>query len=591
MFLNSLPLQRFNFLIQMRFSVFIFVLLICVSFNTGTRLVVEYPKDYFQSPVGHTIALTGTFGELRNNHFHAGMDIRSADGKAGEPVFAAAEGYVSRIKVQAGGYGNALYISHPNGYTTVYAHLQEYAPFIAPLVKKTQYAKQSFEIDIAFKPGEIPVTKGQEVGKLGNSGSSEGPHLHFEIRDSKTEFTINPLLFGFYVKDNLPPSMSVLRVYALNDKRETMNARTVYLQKYTKGYGIKGDTLTVDGWRCGFALKTFDTGNGLDNMNGVYDFAMYADDSLVYDFKASTFSFDETRYVNAHVDYPERVTKKVFFNKTYVLPGNYLSMYDHVKNAGVVPLYRDKATFIRMVAKDAFGNSSQLQFWVKRADTLSTPKDRLYNYVLPYDEENVVKTAGCYVYFPKKTLYENLYMNFQTVEENSSGTFSDAYHIHDRTFPVHRYFDLAIKPKGLPDTLRQKAFIAYCAVDHSITNYGGEWASDGFLRTKADILGDFCIMIDTVPPTIKPVSFAADMTKSESMKFKIGDNYAAAGRADGLSFRAEVDGKWILMNYDAKNDLLIHIFDGTIVPGDHVLKLAVTDDRGNRTVLEKTFKR
>lgn len=575
----------------MRFAGFIFMLFLCVSFYTGTRPAKEYPKDYFQSPVGHTISLTGTFGELRNNHFHAGMDIRATDGKAGEPVYAAAEGFISRIKVQAGGYGNALYIDHPNGYTTVYAHLQEYTPLIEALIRKNQYAKESFELDLSFKPEELPVTKGQVIGKLGNSGSSEGPHLHFEIRDSKTENTINPLLFGFQVKDNLPPSMSVLRVYALNDKRETVHASTVYLQKYTQGYGIKGDTLVVDGWRCGFALKTHDTGNGLDNMNGVYSLSMYTDDSLVYEFKAQTFSFDETRYINAHVDYAERVTKKVFFNKAYLLPGNYLSMYDHVKNAGVIPLYRDKATFIRMVVKDVFGNSSQLKFWAKRADTLTTPKVKLYNYILPYQEENVVKTAGCYVYFPKKSLYENLYMNFQTVEENSSGMYSDAYHVHDRTFPVHRYFDIAIQPKQLPDSLRHKAFIAYCAVDHSISNFGGEWADDGFLRTKADILGDFCIMVDTVPPTIKTVSFAADMTKSESMKFKISDNFNAAGNAARLRYRAEIDGKWILMKYDAKNDLLMHIFDGTIAPGDHQLKLVVTDNRGNRTVLEKTFKR
>lgn len=566
-------------------------ILVSISFDSGKRPARVYPQGYFRSPVGNALQLTGTFGELRSNHFHSGIDIRAKDGRSGEPIFAAADGFVSRIKIQSGGYGNALYIEHPNGFTTVYAHLKDYAPAIRSLIKQQQYAKESFEIDLSLQPTDLPVTKGQEIGKLGNTGSSAGPHLHFEIRDAKTEKPLNPLLFGFSVRDNIPPAMSVLRVYSLNDRRETVQAKTIYLQKYAQGYGVKGDTLVIEGWRCGFGLKTFDTGNGLDNLNGIYSLKLYADDSLLYAFRTESFAFGETRYINAHTDYAEHMTKKVMFHKTFLLPGNFLSMYDQVNHAGMVSLYRDKPVRIRMVASDYYGNSSQMQCWVRRSDSVASPPPKLYNYVLPYGEENVVRTDHCYLYFPKGALYENLYLNLQKVQERSSGVFSNAYHVHDRTFPVHRYFDIAIFPQNLPPSLQSKAFIAYCDADHRIYSFGGTWSSDGFLRAKADRLGDFCIMTDTIAPSIKPLSFEEDMTKATAMKFSIRDNIYIAGRASDLKYRATVDGRWVLLEYDAKNDLLIHTFDGTIAPGNHQLTLTVVDDRGNETVFEGSFKR
>ena len=202
---------------RLLFSLFLIVIIAFSFTESGKR---SYPQNYFRSPVDHHIKLSGTFGELRPNHLHAGIDIKAKNGKIGQPLYATADGYVSRIKVQSGGYGNVLYINHPNGYTSVYAHLHEFPKAIAKYVKEFQYRRQSFEVEIFPEAERFRFKQGEVVGKLGLSGRSFGPHLHFEIRDTKTEKPINPLLFGIQVADNIAPKLHKLKAYFLNDKFE-----------------------------------------------------------------------------------------------------------------------------------------------------------------------------------------------------------------------------------------------------------------------------------------------------------------------------------------------------------------------------------
>ena len=210
----------------------------------------QYPQDYFRSPVDHAIKLSGTFGELRPNHLHAGIDIKAKNGRVGQPLYAVADGFVSRINVRTGGYGNALYIDHPNGYTSVYAHLEKFPDEITDYIKEIQYKKQTFEIEIYPKDNHFNFLKGDVIGTLGLSGRSYGPHLHFEIRDTESEYPINPLLFGLDVEDRLRPKMHQLKLYRLNDKKETFGTRTYDLTKRSSGqYRIKGDTISVGAWR------------------------------------------------------------------------------------------------------------------------------------------------------------------------------------------------------------------------------------------------------------------------------------------------------------------------------------------------------
>jgi len=571
----------------MRLTILLTILFLTVGFAINTRKPTKtYPQDYFRSPIDQPIRLSGTFGELRPNHLHAGIDIKAKDGKNGQPIYAIADGYIARIKVQSGGYGNALYLVHPNGYMSVYAHLQRFEKDVAAYVKKTQYEKQNFNVDLYLNGETFRVRKGEKIGNLGTSGRSFGPHLHFEIRDNKTQKPINPLLFGLKMEDDIRPKLHNLKVYHLNDKLETVDTKIHSLVKNGGGkYSIKGDTLAIGAWRAGFGVKVYDHHNGVSNWNGIYALEIYQDDNLIHAFDMETFAFGESRYINAHIDYAEQKLNKAYYNRSFKLPGNKLSIYD--KNEGVVTLHKNVPSKIKVVALDVDENKSVLDFWVKRAE-VNPSSSAAYNYPMVYNQSNTIDNGSMKAVFSKGIFYENAYINYEMSTDNSADIYSDMHHLHDVSIPVHKYFSLSIKAENLPENLRDKAFIAFCNEKNRVSNSGGTY-KNGFITTKVRSLGDYCIMVDDTPPTITPISFRKDMRGSSKMTFKIKDEMPTSGRAKGLSFTARVDGKWILMQYDEKNDLLIHRFDHRISKGEHNLKITVKDDRGNRAVLDRSF--
>lgn len=562
--------------------------LLAFTQKSGTTVLKEYPQDYFISPVKHTLRLAGTFGELRPNHFHAGIDIKSSNGKVGDPLFAPADGYISRIKIQGGGYGNAMYIVHPNGYTTVYAHLFEYPKSVGKWIETQQYDREKFEVDLYPTPGQFKVLQGEMIGKMGTSGRSYGPHLHFEVRDSRTQKAINPMLFGFKMKDTKAPKMHEIKIYSLNDKRETTEEKVLkVVSAGSNKYRISGDTLTVGAWRSGLALKVYDHHDNVSNWNGVYSVKMLVDDEPRYGYEMETFAFSEVRYLNAHIDYGDQVEKKAYFNRMYRLPGNNVKIYPENVAEGTIELSKSRAKKITLIAADIHGNESQLEFWLKRGE-VKDPPSKSFNYFLPWNEENKVVSGGMEFYFPNGTLYENMYLSYNSAGDKSAEFYSNVHQIQDYKTPVHKYFDLAISPnKTIPEDLKNKAFVAYCYKDR-IISFGGEW-ENGMLKTKVRDLGDFAIMLDTKPPVIQPVRFKSDMRGFAFMSFKATDNFSTDSVTKGMRFRAEIDGKWELLNYDAKKDLLRHNFRADLPRGEHHFRLVVTDDRGNSSVFEKDF--
>jgi len=550
----------------------------------------EYPEDYFSSPVRHKIRLAGTFGELRPNHFHAGIDIKSSNGSVGDDLLAAADGYVARIKVRAGGYGNALYIRHPNGYTTVYAHMHKFRDELNDYIKRSQYSRKSFGVDLYPEAGKFTFKKGERIGVLGNSGSSQGPHLHFEIRDSASEKPLNPLLFGFEMLDDVPPKMHQVKIYHLNDKRETIGSKVLDLKKNGKNYFISNDTLSIGAWRAGFALKVYDHHNNVRNWNGIYSCEMFLDDQPFYDFKLEQLSFSETRYINAHMDYAERVNNKAYFNRLYDLPGNRLSIYGNKKEKGVVKLYRDKPQKITMIAKDVAGNTSTVEFWVRRGNVTGKRNAPSFNYSFLHNQENSLNRPDLSLYFPKGSFYENLYLKYE-IQQTGAGYYAPIHCVHENDFPVHKYFTIGIKStKEIPAQLRNKAYIAHINSKGETENCGGKW-SNGKLSTKVRSLGDYTIKVDQTAPTITPISFSANMKGYNKMVFKVKDNLDTGGKARGVKVTGTVDGKWILLEIDGKKNQYIHRFDERISEGEHALKIVATDNRGNVRTFERTFTR
>lgn len=556
----------------------------CFAFSES-----KYPQGYFQLPIKHTPKVSGTFGELRPNHFHSGIDLKSSNGGSGDPLVSAADGYVSRIKVKASGFGNALYISHPNGYTTVYAHMNAFTPEIEEYVKAQQYKRESFEVDLSNLPTRLFTFKrGEVIGQMGNSGSSSGPHLHFEIRNSRTEKPINPELFGLRIKDTRPPKLHKLKLYALNPDLETLDTRTVdVIGNANSGYRIKGDTLNVNAWRCGFALKAFDHQDGASNWNGIYKLDMTVADTLHYGFDLETFAFSQTRYINAHLDYFEQKTARSYYHRCYHLPGNKIPIYRG--GTGVVPLEKNRAVPVQLTVFDPSGNEAKLKFYVRRGEVTKTSSPP-YQQIIDYTESKQVEMGGCSLYFPKGSLYENLYFSYSIKDEKDPQAYSLQYNLGDPLVPVHKHLTITMDASAVPDKLRSKAFIAYCEDDGTIYNAGGKWEGNQ-LVTKNRSLGSYAVYTDTVPPTVRAVSFRKNIANSSKMSFEILDNYPTTGRGKDLSYHGTVDGQWILMEQDGKTDVLTHYFDGRISSGEHEFVLYVTDHCGNSTTYKRNFTR
>ena len=548
----------------------------------------RYPKDFFAAPVSGQLRLSGTFGELRPDHFHSGIDIK---GGLGVPIYAAGDGEVYCIKINPGGYGSVMYIRHPNGYTTLYAHLSGFSPELARFIEDKQYTAQLFAVELYPEPGRFPVKKGQLVAKMGNTGHSFGPHLHFEIRETATDRSINPLLFGLQVIDNTPPRVHELKLYQLGENQQLAETRRVPLLIKNGQYSVTGDTLKVKTKQVGLAIKAYDHMDGVNNWNGIYTIELFVDDRRVYQFATEKLDFTETRYINAHVDYEERVSRNSYFHRCFLLPGNALSMYEQVQESGKIVIADKQVRKINIAIKDVAGNTARTQFWLKLDTALVTAAARQYNYLLPYNQPSVINSNDIKLHFPEGTFYEDCYMQYSVVPERSANVFSKVHTLHHTRVPVHRFYNMALKPVNLPDSLRGKAFVAYCSSNGKVTNYGGKWQPDGMLKAEVRTLGEFCIKVDTVPPTITPERFSPVLSKVSSVSFRIRDNFGAAGTVAGLNYRAEIDGQWVLMDYDQKYDRITYRFTPRVVPGPHAFHLEVWDGMGNKRVWDKNFTR
>lgn len=566
-------------------TTFLFLLFFCSYFSSTAQQVFsnnKYPLVDFRPPLDIVPpALAGSFGELRANHFHSGIDYRTNQ-REGYPVYAIADGYVSRLRVQNSGFGQAIYINHPNGYTSVYGHLSRFSSKIAPQVKALQYQKKSFEIDEFPVETLIPLRKGDVIAYTGNTGSSGGPHLHFEIRDTKTEATINPQLFGLEIPDNIPPVIYSIYTYNLNKRpfNEFTTKQFIPVVGASGNYRLsKTSTLNLGG-EVGFGIVTTDRHNGASGLNGVYSIELFVDGKPVFTSALERFQFENSKGINSHIDYPLYLSTKRSVQKSFVDPGNPLLIYSNLVNRGRIDFNDGALHQLKYIVTDSKGNKSTLAFQVKaekREELVSPAVTGIFSYA----KDNEYNNDQIKVIIPKGTLYNDLNFVYKTQPRPAGNAYSPIHQINNSNTPLHIGFELWIKADSSLSKYKDKALI----VSAGRASQGGIY-ENGYVKAKPRNFGSFLIAIDTIPPVVLPqnISNGKSMAGISKMSFKIRDNLSGI-----KSFNGYIDGRWVLMEFDAKTASLWHTFDELTSPGKHQLELIITDMKDNNRNYSITF--
>ncbi len=541
---------------------------------------VEYPTDFI-SPLPISLDVSGSFGELRSNHFHSGLDLKT-NGKEGLDVYAVADGYVSRIKISAYGYGKAIYITHPNGFTTVYGHLQKANGVIETYIKQKQYAQKSFEVEMFPMPNELPVKKGEVIALSGNSGGSGAPHLHFEFRDTKSEKIINPLYFGFnkLANDTRKPEIQGVMVYPIDSTlvNKSENPIAVSFNKISDGNYLAAKV--VANGKIGFGINAYDYCTNPYNKNGLFKVKAYLNGVSYYEYELDSFAFNESRFVNSLIDYERYGKLRQRVQKLFQQIPFPLSIVKANKTNGVINVQPNATYTYRVELYDFHGNKVQLTIPVEYGvqEAVFKNKDQKTKYFLKSKNEYNYVKDNVSVFVPENTFYEDFYIDFDVNE--------GVLKLHDESVPGYKNMTITFSDvQGLTEEQLTKTFIA--SIDGLKLKYNKTSRKGNTFKLYTRNLGKYKLTQDYDPPRIYNVNFV----EGKNLKNQSAISVYISDKMSGIdTYNGYLNGEWILMEYDYKTKKLIHrLDDNKYNEGRNDLKIIVTDDMQNSTTFESFF--
>ena len=556
--------------------------LLTIFFLYATIINSQNSGDY---PLEIPIILSGTFGELRPNHFHAGIDIKTK-GTEGFKVYSIGDGYVSRIQITHGGYGKALYIKHDNGQSSVYAHLQKFSPKIEKIVKEIQYSKESYTFRTYPSKDEIRISEKELIGFSGNTGRSFGPHLHYELRD-ELDRPINPMAFKNYsVRDTIPPVVLGL-YYKLIPENSISGSNSSFnelkLKKISNNLFIS-DTLKTSG-PVGFGINSFDRMNNTWNKMGLSNIKTNIDGDEIFDMDLNSFSYGQWRHINTFIDYPSYKNKKIKIQKLYIEEFNPLDMYKRLLGDGVVKLIESNNTYIYSVKLLDFNkNQSEILVpiqWVKQND-LSTRKLDFENmFKVNKDSTYNFKFPGAKVSIEKNSFYTDKII--QIFEENN------LLRVDKDSIPLLKRITIKMDVSRYNDSIRNRTYIGRID-ENKKSSFVSSKKEENYVIAKVNNLGDFVIKIDSIKPNISVIDISDNqwISNRKNLTIKISDNESGVN-----NYRGTINDKWILLEYNPMKGILSYDFNDNINRDDakNVLEIKIEDNVGNEKKLIKTFYR
>ena len=533
-----------------------------------------------RKPMDIPVLLSGNFGELRSNHFHSGIDFKT-QGVEGKPIHSVQDGYVSRISVSPCGYGNGLYITHPDGTTTVYGHLQKFSQKITAYLKEKQYEQESFNVNLSLTPDELPVKEGELVALSGNTGSSGGPHLHFEVRDTETEEPMDPIeYYKDLIKDTQAPKIQGIMVYSMPGKGVVNGSRRkLELKPVTAKNGKQTLTGKIEAWgEIGLAVKGYDYMDNTSNIYGIKDITLTADSQVIFHSNLDRFAFDETRYLNSFTDFEEWKEHRSFYIKSFVDPGNRLRFIESL-NRGILTIDEPRTYHLTYKLADAFGNTTQLSIRIEGKEQPIPEIDTENAELFHWWSDNRFGAKGIRLTIPKGNLYDDLYFRYSVKED--SAALGATHILHNKPVAFHKSAKLSLRLQT--DTLDNKQQYGIVRLQNGRRSWTGGVYRNGWVDADIKEMGSYTLGQDLVPPTITPLN-PATWVSQQAITLRLSDNLSGV-----QTYRGEIDGQYVLFEMNSKSVITYHFDKERLARGKHTLKLVVTDACGNQSTYTYPF--